>query len=257
MPQLRVRLAASLRSNRSPGRLERSTQCAPSHHGMENFESLTSTSRSRLRARRWSRCWPAASAAPICTSSGSARTSSRGSMESGNARFAPDLSRDIIMGHEFCVEVVEYGPNTTGPVGIGERTTSVPSRGAYSNDYPGGYSEYMVLGCSPCCCRSPTASRNRARRDDRADGGRHARRARRTTERRRADGRLRLRTGRSGHNREPAQRGRGDMIIASDFSPRRRELAGIMGADVVVDPRETPPMARRSNSAATRRATRS
>ena len=30
----------------------------------------------------------------------------KGSMDSGNGRFAPDLSRDIIMGHEFCVEVV-------------------------------------------------------------------------------------------------------------------------------------------------------
>ena len=132
----------------------------------------------------------------------------KGSMSSGNGRFAPDLSRDIIMGHEFCVEVVGYGPNTTGPVGIGDRVTSVPTRGAYSNDYPGGYSEYMVLDASMLLPVADSVG-DRTRGDDRTDGGRHARGANGPTERRRADGGLRLRTGRTGDDRESAQRGRG------------------------------------------------
>src|SRR5580700_5794842 len=63
-----------------------------------------------------------------------------------------DLSRDIVMGHEFCAEVVELGPDTTGPE-PGARVVSIPvlfsSTGmhqlAYNNDYPGGYAQYMVL----------------------------------------------------------------------------------------------------------------
>ena len=69
----------------------------------------------------------------------------RGSNEAGAGRFSPDLSRDIVMGHEFCCEVVAYGPNTAATVPVGERCVSVPTKGAYSNDYPGGYSEYMLL----------------------------------------------------------------------------------------------------------------
>ena len=70
------------------------------------------------------------------------------SQSEGRSRFAPDLERDIVMGHEFCCEVVAYGPNTPETVPVGERCVSVPSRGAYSNEYPGGYSEYMVLDAS-------------------------------------------------------------------------------------------------------------
>jgi threonine dehydrogenase-like Zn-dependent dehydrogenase len=33
-------------------------------------------------------------------------------------------------------------------------------------------------------------------------------------------------------------------IVAADFSPRRRELAGQMGADAAVDPKATPPFER-------------
>ncbi|MGH9018231.1 MAG: alcohol dehydrogenase catalytic domain-containing protein, partial [Acidimicrobiales bacterium] len=63
-----------------------------------------------------------------------------------------DPSRDIIMGHEFCGEVVGAGPDTTAP-GAGTLVVSVPillsSAGvhqlAYSNDYPGGFAQYMLL----------------------------------------------------------------------------------------------------------------
>src|ERR1700722_10195159 len=63
-----------------------------------------------------------------------------------------DPTRDIIMGHEFCGEVLEMGPETVGPA-PGTLVVSVPillsSAGvhqlAYSNDYPGGFSEYMLL----------------------------------------------------------------------------------------------------------------
>ena len=165
----------------------------------------------------------------------------RGSMGYGNARFTPDISRDIVMGHEFCVEVVAYGPNTTGPVGIGERTTSVPSRGSYSNDYPGGYSEYMVLDASLLLPVADSVETEHAATTEPMAVGMHAVRA----------GQLRggeptvvYGCGPVGLATIASLRNEGaGTIVASDFSPRRRELAGIMGADVVVDPRETPPIA--------------
>jgi threonine dehydrogenase-like Zn-dependent dehydrogenase len=69
------------------------------------------------------------------------------------APFALDLSRDLIMGHEFCAEVVDYGPNTSGALQAGDRVVSMPLlfRGGriegvgYSNEVPGGYGELMTL----------------------------------------------------------------------------------------------------------------
>ena len=35
--------------------------------------------------------------------------------------FTMDLSRDVVMGHEFCAEIVEHGPATTGALRAGTR----------------------------------------------------------------------------------------------------------------------------------------
>ena len=165
----------------------------------------------------------------------------KASMDSGNGRFAPDLSRDIIMGHEFCCEVVAYGPNTTGPVGIGERITSVPSRGAYSNDYPGGYSEYMVLDASMLLPVADSVLTEHAATTEPMAVGMHAVRAAQLSG---GEPTVVYGCGPVGLATIASLRNEGaGTIIASDYSPRRRELAGIMGADVVVDPRETPPIA--------------
>ena len=37
-----------------------------------------------------------------------------------------DLTRDVVMGHEFCAEVVDYGPSTSGAVRPGDRVVSMP-----------------------------------------------------------------------------------------------------------------------------------
>ncbi len=165
----------------------------------------------------------------------------RASMDSGNGRFAPDLSRDIIMGHEFCVEVVGYGPNTSGPVGIGDRVTSVPSRGAYSNTFPGGYSEYMVLDASMLLPVADSVPTEHAATTEPMAVGMHAVRAGQLSG---GEPTVVYGCGPVGLATIASLRNEGaGTIIASDFSPRRRELAGIMGADVVVDPRETSPIA--------------
>ena len=164
----------------------------------------------------------------------------RASQESGNAQFAPDLSRDIIMGHEFCCQVVAYGPDTTGAVGIGDRITSVPSRGAYSNDFPGGYSEYMVLDASMLLPVADRVATEHAATTEPMAVGLHAVRAAQLSG---GEPTVVYGCGPVGLATIASLRNEGaGTIIASDFSPRRRELAGIMGADVVVDPRETPPI---------------
>jgi threonine dehydrogenase-like Zn-dependent dehydrogenase len=70
----------------------------------------------------------------------------------GNPRVM-DLGRDVIMGHEFCAEIVEHGPGTTRALKAGSRVCSrpvlMPATGpqsiGYSNDNPGGYAQYMRL----------------------------------------------------------------------------------------------------------------
>ena len=64
-----------------------------------------------------------------------------------------DLDRDIVMGHEFCAEILDHGPGTQKTLKTGTRVCSMPLLvGAdgiegvgYSNRVPGGYAERMVL----------------------------------------------------------------------------------------------------------------
>ncbi len=164
----------------------------------------------------------------------------RGSSQSGNAQFAPDFSRDIVMGHEFCCEVVGYGPNTSPTAPIGARITSVPSKGAYSNVYPGAYGEYMVLDAGMILPVPDHVSTEEAATTEPMAVGLHAVRAGKFAG---AEPAVVYGCGPVGLATIASLRNEGaGVIIASDFSPRRRELAGVMGADIVVDPRETPPI---------------
>ena len=64
-----------------------------------------------------------------------------------------DLSRDIVFGHEFCCEVLDYGPGTERRLKAGARVCAMPvmlekdgPKGVgYSNTYVGGYAEQMLL----------------------------------------------------------------------------------------------------------------
>ena len=74
------------------------------------------------------------------------------SRRAGNPRVM-DLARDVVMGHEFCAEIVEHGPGTTRALPVGTRVCSRPvlmrdtgpQTIGYSNDHPGGYGQYMRL----------------------------------------------------------------------------------------------------------------
>src|SRR5713226_6942760 len=47
------------------------------------------------------------------------------SRRAGSA-FVMDLSRDVVMGHEFCAEIVHHGPETSKTLPVGTRVCSRP-----------------------------------------------------------------------------------------------------------------------------------
>ncbi len=64
-----------------------------------------------------------------------------------------DADADIVMGHEYCAEVVGYGPRTEGRFPVGSRVSSIPALLrpdgvrviGQANDAPGGFGEYFLL----------------------------------------------------------------------------------------------------------------
>jgi threonine dehydrogenase-like Zn-dependent dehydrogenase len=154
-----------------------------------------------------------------------------------------DLSRDIIMGHEFCAEVVELGPETAGP-SPGTRVVSVPvllsSTGlhqlAYNNAYPGGYAEYMLLS-APLALEVPNGldSRLAALTEPLAVGIHAVTRSGATPH----DSALVVGCGPVGLAVIAALRAVGvESVVAADMSPTRRAMALTMGALAAVDPEE-------------------
>lgn len=156
-----------------------------------------------------------------------------------------DLSRDIIMGHEFCGEVLEAGPDTVGPP-PGARVVSVPalvsSTGihqlAYNNDFPGGYSQYMLLS-APLVLEVPNGleARTAALTEPLAVGVHAVTKSGASP----ADSAVVFGCGPVGLAVIAALKMAGvEVVVASDFSPRRRQVAAAMGATEVVDPRSEP-----------------
>jgi threonine dehydrogenase-like Zn-dependent dehydrogenase len=158
-----------------------------------------------------------------------------------------DLARDVVMGHEFCAEIVEHGPDTrrTLPVGarVCSRPTLVRATGpqsiGYSNDNPGGYGEYMRL-TEALLLEVPNglATEHAALTEPMAVGVHAVAKARLEAD----DAPLVIGCGPVGLA-VIAALGLADVrpIVAADFSKRRRELALTLGADVVVDPASTTP----------------
>src|SRR6266852_1084654 len=161
--------------------------------------------------------------------------------------FTMDLSRDVVMGHEFCVEIVEHGPGTRKTLPVGSRVCSRPGlvrpdgprTVGYSNDTPGGYAEYMRLTEALLLPVPGGLSTEHAALTEPMAVGVHAvARARLEPD----DAPLVIGCGPVGLAVIAALR-LADVrpIVAADFSPRRRELALALGADVVVDPAQTTP----------------
>ena len=170
------------------------------------------------------------------------------SRRSGGA-FRLDPAREFVMGHEFCAEVVDYGPDTPRRFAPGTRVCAMPllltSRGleavGYSNDVPGGYGQYMRL-LAPLLLevQNGLATEHAALTEPMAVGLHAVAKARLAAD----DVALVIGCGPVGLAVIAALKLRGVApIVAADFSPRRRVLALEMGADVVVDPGERSPYA--------------
>lgn len=156
--------------------------------------------------------------------------------------FDMDLSRDVVMGHEFCGEILDYGPDTTGKLAVGSRVCAMPIllRGGklatvgYSNDVPGGYAQQMVLLESMMLpVENGLATELAALTEPMAVGYHTVEMAGMQKD----EVPLVIGCGPVGLAVITALKAKGvGPVIAADFSPARRKLAEQMGADVVVDP---------------------
>ena len=153
-----------------------------------------------------------------------------------------DLSRDIVFGHEFCCEVLDYGPATEKKIKPGTRVCSMPlmveadgPKGmGYSNTYVGGYAERMVLS-APLMLEVPNGlpTEHAALTEPLAVGVHAVEKANLTGD----EAPLVVGCGPVGLAVIAALKLKGIRpIVAADYSPKRRELAVLMGADIVVDP---------------------
>jgi len=168
--------------------------------------------------------------------------------ESG-APFVLDLQRDVVMGHEFCAEVLDYGPGTSGAASAGDRVVSMPivfNEGmfetvGYSNDAPGGYGEFMRLSAALVLPVPNGLSTEHAALTEPMAVGLHAVNKARLEA---SDAPLVVGCGPVGLAVIAALKLKGAApIVAADFSPMRRRLAETLGADVIIDPAEKPAMA--------------
>ena len=158
-----------------------------------------------------------------------------------------DADKDLIMGHEFCVEILELGQDVPDHFGIGDIVCSMPvllrSDGihtlGYSNQFPGGYAENMLLSSRLLLpVRNGLAPQEAALTEPMAVGRHAVEKSGASSE----DVCLVIGCGPVGLAVIAAlkQKGLGP-VIAADFSPRRRDLAEQVGADDVVDPAVTSP----------------
>ena len=164
-------------------------------------------------------------------------------------RVPMDLSRDVVFGHEFCCEVLDYGPGTERRLKAGARVCAMPvmlekdgPKGVgYSNTYVGGYAEQMLLA-APLLLEVPNGlpTEHAALTEPLAVGVHAVEKA----DFRASEAPLVVGCGPVGLAVIAALRLKGVRpIVAADFSPKRRELALTMGADRVVDPAKEPPYA--------------
>jgi threonine dehydrogenase-like Zn-dependent dehydrogenase len=159
---------------------------------------------------------------------------------------ALDLKADIYMGHEFSAEVLEFGPDTQSDIKPGTLVTALPvlmgmdgiEPIVYSNKTKGGYGERMLL-TAPLLLEVPNGlpAEHAALTEPMAVGLHGVNKGKLQP----GEGALVLGCGPVGLAVIAALKVKGiGPIVAADFSPARRALAAGMGADVVVDPRETP-----------------
>jgi len=172
-----------------------------------------------------------------------------------NSSMLMDLKKDVVFGHEFCAEILDHGPGTQKTLKPGTRVCSMPiavvdnspKTVGYSNDVPGGYGEQMVLN-EMLLLEVPNglATDHAALTEPMAVGWHAIEKAQLTDD----DIPLVIGCGPVGLAVIAGLKIKGvGPIIAADFSPARRKLAEIMGADIVIDPSESSPYTRWTDEA--------
>lgn len=166
--------------------------------------------------------------------------------EAGYDGFMRSTQR-VVMGHEFCGEIVGYGPKSEKKLAVGTPVVALPlvRRGkdmhaiGLSASAPGAYAEQVVVEESLMFALPNGLSPELAVLTEPMAIGYHAvRRA----EIDKKDVAIVIGCGPVGLAVIAMLKAQGvRMIVASDFSPGRRELASACGADVVVDPGEGSP----------------
>jgi threonine dehydrogenase-like Zn-dependent dehydrogenase len=160
---------------------------------------------------------------------------------------AMDADQDTVFGHEFCAEVVEYGPDTQRTLPKGTRVCSVPillgPRGpeplGYTPRYPGALAEYMVLQEGLALPVPDALDTDAAALTEPLAVGEHAVAL---ADIHPSDVCLVVGCGPVGLAVIAALKARGHgPVLAADFSATRRGLAEAFGADEVIDPADHSP----------------
>ena len=160
-----------------------------------------------------------------------------------------DLARDVVFGHEFCCEVLDYGPGTERKLKPGTRVCSLPAlltpQARRASAIPTTMSAPMPSACCSakrCCSRCPTDWRpeHAALTEPLAVGVHAVAKA----DIRGGEVPLVIGCGPVGLAVIAALKIKGlHPIVAADYSPARRALAEKLGADIVVDPARSQPYA--------------
>jgi len=163
------------------------------------------------------------------------------SMTGNDNPFDPDA--DFVMGHEYCGEVIDLAGRADGsPVKVGDTIVSLPMAFTptgveligFSNRYYGAFAEQMTLTAGMCL---PVPNGLDPRVAAMTEPMAVAVHAVNKSAMQPGEGALVMGAGPIGLALIAVLKSRGVApIVASDFSPRRRDLALAMGATSVVDP---------------------
>ena len=158
-----------------------------------------------------------------------------------------DCHQDIVMGHEYAAEIVDYGPDTQRKWALGTRVSALPAvirNGqlkiiGQNPDVPGGFGEYFVISESfTKVIDTKIPDELVALADAMAVGWYYVRRAAITAQ----EVPLVIGCGAIGLSVIAALKRLGiGPIVAAEFVANRRAIAKEMGADYLIDPaRESP-----------------
>lgn len=153
-----------------------------------------------------------------------------------------EAAPDWVLGHEYCSEIVEFGPETKQQLKIGQRVCSIPfietDEGqdlvGASPTAPGAYSEFMLLSESLLLAVPDSTSTEAAALVEPLAVAIHAvAKAHLNGD----ESAMVMGCGPIGLAIIAVLKMRGvEKIIASDYSLKRRALATAMGADTIIDP---------------------